>query len=72
MNVGIHPPHWHAGEKIPEFISSQLKTVYQLRADGDEKELLENMFPYITATGKRSVYFYGDLARTVMLNLINS
>jgi len=46
--------------------------VVAMQADGDELEHIRSMFPGLTCvyTGRHSVvYWYGDIARTIALNL---
>jgi hypothetical protein len=63
---------WHVGEKVPDV---PVERIVELQADGDELEYIENIFsthgkcsipiPY----AKRVVRWYGDIARTIYLNL---
>jgi len=55
----------HVGTPTPNF---PVKFVEQVQADGDELTVIAEMYPSLVAQGKRVVRFYGDIARTILLN----
>jgi len=67
--------NWHVGEILPDSIGIRCKDACQetfcLTADGDELEHIRNLFPALTANNRRVVGFYGDIARTILMNLGN-
>jgi len=66
QNLNACTYQWHIREKIPNL---NIEKVCALQADGEELDKIQEMFPRLTAYGKRVVYFYGDIARTILLNL---
>ncbi len=58
---------WNIGEKIKNSPKVLEKVVY-IQADGDELEYIREISP-IQAAKKRIVYFYGEFARQILINL---
>lgn len=58
---------WHINEPLPRF--ENIAHVNMIQADGDELALIAEMYPALTAQGKRVVRFDGCIARTILRNL---
>jgi len=58
---------WHVGEKINALIN--IHQIDQLQADCDELVYIQKMFPAFTPRYRQVAHFYGDIARTILLNL---
>ena len=60
---------WHVGEPMP---SPDVDQVVEIQADGHEKKVIREMFgESIPMTTESVVNWYGDIARTIYLNLAN-
>jgi len=59
---------WHVGEKVPKIAP---QSVTGIQADGDELGLIRRMFENIPFYRGPVALWYGDLARTIYLNLID-
>jgi hypothetical protein len=63
---------WWTGQKIPDILPARIE---YLQADGDELSYIVNLFTdqygYVTIPHQygRVVIWYGDMARTIYLNL---
>jgi len=55
---------WHVGEKLPTI---PVHTIMELQADGDEGEHIKKIMG--GGINRLVQHYYGDLARTIFLNL---
>lgn len=63
-NRRTHESNWHVGEKVPRI---QPHKITQIQADGDEAEYINEVMG--SGINRAVQYYYGDLARTIYLNL---
>lgn len=61
---------WYVGQNLAGYTSPHRVT--ELQADGNELEHIRNMFPHLTPVGVRVAQWYGDIAKTIFINLNNA
>ena len=59
------PKQWHIGEPL----DIHFDNVRVIRADEDEFVYISELFPHLVPQARRHGVFYGDIARTILMNL---